>query len=79
MPNERYHVQKIVEQHYWLFGEQYNLVTADQRMQKALANYLNILYGSDAPDATLNPGSRGDAANGYFSMRCKKNRGLCWR
>lgn len=52
--NERYHVQKIVEQHYWLFGEQYNLVTADQRMQKALANYLNILYGSDAPDATLN-------------------------
>lgn len=53
--NKRYHVQKIVEQHYWLFGEQYNLVTADQRMQKALANYLNILYGSDAPDATLNP------------------------
>lgn len=53
--NERYHVQKIVEQHYWLFGEQYNLVTADQRIQKALANYLNILYGSDAPDATLNP------------------------
>lgn len=53
--NERYHVQKIVAQHYWLFGEQYNLVTADQRMQKALANYLNILYGSDAPDATLNP------------------------
>lgn len=53
--NERDHVQKIVEQHYWLFGEQYNLVTADQRMQKALANYLNILYGSDAPDATLNP------------------------
>lgn len=53
--NERYRVQKVVEQHYWLFGEQYNLVTADQRMQKALANYLNILYGSDAPDATLNP------------------------
>ena len=53
--NERYHVQKVVEQHYWLFGEQYNLATADQRMQKALANYLNILYGSDAPDATLNP------------------------
>lgn len=53
--NERDYVQKIVEQHYWLFGEQYNLVTADQRMQKALANYLNILYGSDAPDATLNP------------------------
>lgn len=34
--NERDHVQKIVEQHYWLFGEQYHLVTADKRMQKAL-------------------------------------------
>ena len=34
--NERNHIQKIIEQHYWLFGEQYNLVTADQRMQRAL-------------------------------------------
>ena len=31
--NERDHVQKIVEQHYWLFGEQHHLVTADKRMQ----------------------------------------------
>ena len=53
--NERDHIQKIVEQHYWLFGEQYNLVTADQRMQRALEQYLNILYGSDAPEAILSP------------------------
>ena len=30
--NERDHVQKIVERHFWLFGEQYNLASADQRM-----------------------------------------------
>ena len=29
--NERDHIQKIIEQHYWLFGEQYNLVTADKK------------------------------------------------
>lgn len=53
--NERNHVQKIVEQHYWLFGEQYNLVTADQRMQRALEQYLHLLYGASAPDAALSP------------------------
>lgn len=53
--NERDHIQKIVEQHYWLFGEQYNLVTADQRMQKSLSAYLYILYGDNAPSAVLEP------------------------
>lgn len=53
--NERDHVQKIIEQHYWLFGEQYNLVTADQRMQTALTSYLYLLYGDSAPNAVLQP------------------------
>lgn len=53
--NERNNIQKIIEQHYWLFGEQYQLVTADQRMQKALQEYLYILYGDSTPDAVLKP------------------------
>jgi len=53
--NERDNVQKIIEQHYWLFGEQYHLVTADQRMKKALQEYLNVLYGEKAPKAELTP------------------------
>lgn len=53
--NERDHVQRIVEQHYWLFGEQYHLVTADKRMQRALEEYLYLLYGDKAPDAELAP------------------------
>jgi hypothetical protein len=53
--NERDNIQKIIEQHYWLFGEQYHLVTADQRMQKALQEYLYILYGDAAPMPILEP------------------------
>ena len=52
--NERDHVQKIVERHFWLFGEQYNLASADQRMQKALEQYRNILYGEEDVAAKLN-------------------------
>ena len=51
--NERDHLQKIVQQHFWLFGEQFNLASADMRMQKALENYTNILYGENNIDATL--------------------------
>ena len=51
--NERDHIQKIVQQHFWLFGEQYNLASADMRMQKALENYTNILYGENNIDVTL--------------------------
>lgn len=52
--NERDHVQKIIERHFWLFGEQYNLASADQRMQKALEQYRNILYGEEDVTAKLN-------------------------
>ena len=40
---------------YWLFGEQYHLVTADKRMQKALEEYLYLLYGDKAPNPVLTP------------------------
>lgn len=53
--NERDHIQKIVEQHYWLFGEQYHLVTADKTMKTALQKYEYYLYGSNSPDTKLLP------------------------
>lgn len=52
--NERDNIQKIIEQHYWIFGEQYNLAGADRTMQKALENYNSILYGAASPDSKLN-------------------------
>lgn len=64
--NERDHVQKIVEKHFWLFGEQYNLASADQRMQKALEEYRNILYGEDDVTATLNPDAENERRMDIF-------------
>ena len=51
--NERDHIQKIVQQHFWLFGEQFNLASADERMKNALEKYINILYGEKDIEATL--------------------------
>lgn len=52
--NERDHIQKIVQQHFWLFGEQFNLASADERMKNSLEKYINILYGEKDTEATLN-------------------------
>lgn len=44
--NERDHLQKLIERHYWLFGEQYNLVTAEeQKFEEALRRYTYLLRG----------------------------------
>ena len=44
--NERDNLQTHIEHHYWLFGEQFHLVTAaEPDFEQALKNYLHILYG----------------------------------
>jgi flagellar biosynthesis chaperone FliJ/mRNA-degrading endonuclease YafQ of YafQ-DinJ toxin-antitoxin module len=44
--NERDHVQKYIENHYWLFGEQYHLVTAaEPKFEEALKRYNYLLHG----------------------------------
>ncbi len=37
--NERDHIQKVIEENYWIFGERYHLVSADVGMEKALYSY----------------------------------------
>ncbi|MCI6955267.1 MAG: ATP-binding protein [Clostridiales bacterium] len=40
------HIQKFIEHHYWFFGEQYHLATAEEpNFEEALRTYLN--YASD--------------------------------
>ena len=47
--NEIDHIQKMVEKHYWIFGEQYHLVTAaDPKFEKALRRYIYLLRGEKA-------------------------------
>lgn len=46
--NERDHVQKIVDEHYWLFGEKYHLITTTEaKFEKALRGYLHYLGRKD--------------------------------
>lgn len=43
--NERNHIQAIIEENYWLFGEQYNLVSADKPFTISLLEYTYLLDG----------------------------------
>lgn len=47
---EREHIQLAIEENYWLFGEQFHLVSADDSFEKALSNYLYILDGIDSKE-----------------------------
>ena len=46
---ERGQIQSIVENNYWLFGESYQLVTADEPFEKLLTKYLCVLDGKPVP------------------------------
>ena len=46
--NEVDHLQKLIESHYWIFGEQYHLVTAaEPKFEEALRRYINLLTDKD--------------------------------
>jgi len=46
--NEVDHLQKMIEGHYWLFGEQYHLVTAaEPKFEEALRRYIYLLTEND--------------------------------
>lgn len=45
--SERLHIQTTIEQNYWIFGEQYNLVSADDNFEKALnSKHTYSMHGS---------------------------------
>ena len=46
--NEVDHLQKLIENHYWVFGEQYHLVTAaEPKFEEALRRYQYLLTQKD--------------------------------
>lgn len=46
--NERDHLQKMIDENYWLFGEQFHLVASTEaKFEKALREYTHILTGKD--------------------------------
>ncbi len=47
--NERDHIQHAIADNYWLFGEQFHLVTANEGFEKLLSNYLYLVDGLSKP------------------------------
>jgi Histidine kinase-, DNA gyrase B-, and HSP90-like ATPase len=48
--NEVDHLQKMIESHYWIFGEEYHLVTAaEPKFEEALRRYIYKLTEIDEP------------------------------
>ncbi|WEK18667.1 MAG: ATP-binding protein [Candidatus Pedobacter colombiensis] len=47
--NERDHIQHAIADNYWLFGEQFHLVTANEGFEKLLSNYLHLVDGLTKP------------------------------
>lgn len=44
--NERDHLQKYIEKHYWIFGEEYRMVCAEEvKFEEALKRYIYLLRG----------------------------------
>lgn len=44
--NERDHLQKYIEKHYWIFGEEYRMVCAEEvKFEEALRRYVYLLRG----------------------------------
>lgn len=52
---EREHIQRAIEENYWLFGEQFHLVSADETFEKALSNYLYVLDGEEKKEQIDSP------------------------
>ena len=46
LANERDHLQKYIEKHYWIFGEEYRMVCAEEvKFEEALRRYVYLLRG----------------------------------
>ncbi len=49
--NEPDHIQKIIESHYWIFGEEYALVSAEEpSIEASLKGYVDLLRANDEYD-----------------------------
>lgn len=54
--NERDHLQKFIENNYWIFGEEYRLICSEEvKFEQALKKYLHYLRGSEEKHAIDHP------------------------
>ncbi len=59
--NEKEHLQKMIEKHYWIFGERYHLVSAaEPKFEAALRKYVYLLRGEDEEITVNHPNKYGE-------------------
>lgn len=59
--NERDHLQKMVEKHYWIFGEQYHLVSAaEPKFEQALKKWAYLLNEESNEITVDHPDKQGE-------------------
>lgn len=59
--NEKDHLQKMIEKHYWIFGEQYHLVSAaEPKFEEALKKHAYLLRGEDKDITVDHPNKYGE-------------------
>jgi hypothetical protein len=66
--NERDHIQEIVERHFWLFGEQYHMLTSDKALATSLAEFENITHANSQDEAKLKSKRRTKAGKAKDGM-----------
>lgn len=70
--NEVEHLQSVIEQHYWIFGEQYSLVTsAEPKFEEALRKYIYLLTQEDTSPNINHP----DKLKEMDIFACRQNIG----
>lgn len=58
---EVHHLQKVVESHYWIFGEQYHLVTAaEPKFEEALRRFVQQVRGKESHSKIDHPEKLGE-------------------
>lgn len=71
--NERDHIQKVIENNYWLFGEKYHLVSADVNFETTLSNYLKFLEENDNKKPKISELNRGEKLRRPDIFICRKS------
>jgi hypothetical protein len=67
---ERQHLQRLVADNAWIFGEEYHLAVDDQGLETVLAKHLELI--GDRGDAELNPVIRPDGKRGIVDLMLSK-------
>ena len=71
--NERDHIQKVIENNYWLFGEKYHLVSADVNFETTLSNYLKFLEENDNKKPKISELNLGEKLRRPDIFICRKS------